>query len=131
MNLDSARDLKAELRGVLDCQPLGRMTVSSYGLRAGPVATLEPRLATFALGLVACKPGDYRLAVRLQRRGIESSPHVDLVRERARGEVDIRYVGRVVKRQSPWQRSRQRPIGFANSGGLVFVDEPSEQVLAA
>jgi hypothetical protein len=118
MRLESARDLKAELRSVLfDEAALSRRAVSAYGLAAAPVATIERSLPTAALGISPRRPRDFRLAVRVQRRGFESSSHVELIRERARGEVDLRFVGRVVKRSTPWHRSRHRPLLIGSSVG--------------
>jgi hypothetical protein len=118
MRLQSARDLKAELTSsLLDLEPLTPTAIGAYGIRAARVDVVERRLSTFALGVAPRKPGDYRLAVRVQRRGIESSPHIALIKDLARGEVDVRYVGRVVKSATPWHRRLQRPLLAGSSVG--------------
>jgi len=75
---------------------------------------------TLALGVV---PGrdDYRLAVRLQRRELERSDTVEAIRRKARGEVDVRYIGRVIKRSGadaiPWFQGKLRPLRIGGSIG--------------
>jgi hypothetical protein len=38
---------------------------------------------------------------------------------KARGEVDIRYVGKIRARAKPWYRSKQRPLAIGSSIGIV------------
>jgi hypothetical protein len=73
MRLDSVRELKAALTGTL----------------LAPLATVG----------VAPRPrNDFRLAVRVQRRAMEQSRELEAIQRQARAEVDVRYVGQVVKR---------------------------------
>src|SRR3989304_4541972 len=51
-----------------------------------------------------------RVAVRARRRPLEQCPELSRILALARGEVDVRYVGRVVKRALPWHRQRNRPL---------------------
>lgn len=48
---------------------------------------------------------------------MESSPQIEAIRKRAKGEVDVRYVGRVVKRAVPWYQRRNRPLRIGGSIG--------------
>ncbi len=114
MKLSSARDLKAEL--------LARPRGTGPGLRAlaseiSAASAMQPGTARsegFALGIHGRK-GDFRLAVRLQ----VSSPALGLLiesfRERAKGEIDVRHVGRV--RKQAWHRQRNRPLLVGGSIG--------------
>jgi hypothetical protein len=111
MQLDSARELKSALAASVLPALAEPPRVRAMGLPAGPMpeSTESPR--TLALGIAPKARGDYQLAVRLQRRALEGSPAVEAIRARARGEVDVRYVGRLVKRAAvPWQQKRMRPL---------------------
>jgi hypothetical protein len=68
-----------------------------------------------ALGISRKGENDFRLAVRIQTRALENSPQVEEIRKKAKGEADIRYIGRVVKSASLWHRSRQRPMLIGSS----------------
>ena len=80
----------------------------------------------FALG-VAPHGKEYRLAIRLQRVALRDSPIVDHLKSEAKGEVDIRMVGRIDKRAKkrqptvPWYRGNTRPLLMGASVGHVDV----------
>ncbi len=103
MRLDSARELKAEL------------------LAAPAAAAVEPaRPRLVALGVCRRTRRDYRLAVRIQHPGLAARAHAEAIRERAKGEVDVRYVGRVSALAGPTRparQSRQRPLRMGISIG--------------
>ncbi|MFO1095873.1 MAG: hypothetical protein U0992_21590 [Planctomycetaceae bacterium] len=117
MQLDSVRELKARV-----LQSMLAPIAAAQGLeRAGG----GPRLMAFAASSVAGTAGPHRsmalgvakskrgfaLAVRIQRREIESSALLDSVRKKAKGEIDVRYVGRVFKKSGPpWGQKRIRPL---------------------
>ena len=65
----------------------------------------------------------YKLAVRVQRRGLAESEHVERLRKLAKGEVDVRYIGRVAKRATgvPWHQDRNRPLRIGGSVGHFKV----------
>lgn len=118
MRLESVRALKAELLASL-VAGLGAtllrhraLPVSARALRA-----LDPLPRTMALGVAPRGRSDFRLAVRVQLRALEHSRVLDAVRRRARGEVEVRYVGRIAKRDAPWHRSRRRPLVIGCSIG--------------
>lgn len=118
MHIDSARELKAMclkqhvrplvagLRKV-SARALG---VPGLALGARAVTDVDPTQRTMAIGIAYKDKQNYQLVVRLQSRALEKSPQVEAIRSRARGEVDVRYIGRVVKRAAPWNQSRQRPL---------------------
>jgi hypothetical protein len=84
----------------------------------------SPRLnRSVALG-VAPKGREYHLAVRVQRTAHLASPVVHRIVQRARGEVDVRVVGRIDKHAAVsrlWFRETARPllIGASVSHRLV------------
>ncbi|MGH3369592.1 MAG: hypothetical protein ACRDPR_06295, partial [Nocardioidaceae bacterium] len=121
MRLDSARSLKQEVATTLASQLPSAGEVASFGLAARRVSEVDRVQRTVAIGIAPVKRNDYKLAVRVQRRGLEDSPQVDRVRSKARGEVDVRYIGRVSKRATPWQRQRQRPLLIGLSVGHFEV----------
>lgn len=127
MKLDSARELKAALRGeILEGLAEALRREGAMVTAASRAATIGPVARTLALGIARGRGNDFKLAVRLQRRGLEDAPQVGLIRRRARGEVEVRYVGRVTKqarkpearaRKAAWQRGRTRPLLIGASIG--------------
>ena len=137
MQLDSARSLKADVTSLFTAGviPTGQ-SEGFYDLRSGGVRPFDLRAHRRAdvqrnqpLVAVGITPNpdrhrDYRLAVRVQRRAMEDSPALDDVARMARGEVDLRYIGSVVKRDTPpppWYRRRGRPLLIGSSVGHVDV----------
>jgi hypothetical protein len=127
MRLQSARELKAALRGaVLDglAETLSRR--GALVVAASRAATAPPVARTLALGISRVRANDYRLAVRVQRRGLEQSA-LEAIRKRARGELDVRYVGRVARQARrraaalPWHQTRVRPLLIGASVGHYRV----------
>lgn len=111
MRLDSVRDLKSDLLETL-IEPLATsMAVRSAGLRAQQTADLAATPPTIALGIAPAGKGNFVLAARVQKRAFEEGPHIEEIRKKAKGEVDVRYIGLVVKRAAiPWQQKRVRPL---------------------
>jgi hypothetical protein len=91
--------------------------VSALAIGARAVEKVDPTQRTIALGIARKNEKDFRLAVRLQSRALEMSPQVETIHKAAQGEVDVRYIGRVVKRAAPWNQSRQRPLLIGTSIG--------------
>ena len=111
MRLDSARELKAELlRSLIGGLGEALLRQRALALPAQDVRGLDPLPRTMALGVAPAGRGDFKIALRLQVRALEDSRQVEAVRRRARGEVDVRYVGRISKRALPWHRRRRRPL---------------------
>ena len=96
-------------------------------MNARPTANVDPVARTVALGITRPTPGDYRLAIRVQRRGLENTQQVEAIRRKARGEVDFRYVGHVVKQAVPWEQTRKRPllIGLSLGHYKITAGTPS------
>lgn len=106
------------------------------GVGARPFATLPERQRSIALG-VARREGEYRLAVRVQRPSLLQSPLVDRLTRQAKGEVDVRMIGRLDKRAktrralrktvptasavAPWYQSNTRPLLIGASVGHAAV----------
>jgi hypothetical protein len=131
MRLASARELKAAIREAIVedlAQSLRRR--GALVVAAGRAAPAPPPVArTLALGIAPGRANDYRLAVRVQRRGLEVSAPFEAIRKRARGEVDVRYVGRIARQarrkaaepEPPWQQGRTRPLLIGASIGHFRV----------
>src|SRR5688572_1759387 len=101
MNLENARELKSVVVGELDRETmLGGARTLRMGLPAQRIDTLGCVQPTMAVGIVRKGKTDYHLAVRVQRRQMLSSPLLEKLRQRARREIDVRYVGRVEKRSA-------------------------------
>ncbi len=118
MRLDSVRELKASLIETI-IKPLGASLAAkaAIGMAAQPMATAGPGGPTMALGVVRKSNQDSYLAVRLQWRGLENSTQLDTIKKKARGEVDVRYIGRVLKFATPAQQKRARPLKIGVSVG--------------
>jgi hypothetical protein len=116
MNIESARSLKESLMANLVPSLVERLPVArAYGLPAGPVKTVEENPRALALGVSPAKKG-YRLAVRVQHRALLESDKIRQITARAKGEVDVKYIGRVHIR-SNGLRSRHRPLVMGCSIG--------------
>jgi hypothetical protein len=118
MQLDSVRELKASLEGAVLSSLAEAPRLRAFGVPAGPLPSVPLRAPTLALGIAPRADGDYQLAVRLQRRALEGHSAVEAIRKRAKGEIEIRYVGRLVKRAAPpWQQKKVRPLRMGASVG--------------
>jgi hypothetical protein len=135
MRLDSVRDLKSSLPGILinRFSDLGLEAAGDFSLGVARAASPSSAVPSYALGVSAGrKKNDYRLAVRIQHRTLMGSELVTAIRDAARGEADVRYIGRVTagaKKKAkklaaakPWYRSRQRPLSIGASCGYLRVD---------
>jgi hypothetical protein len=148
MRLDSAQALKQQLlNDIVDPFTLEASRVGSAGARAvAASATLRGMVgeeATFGVGArrfdtvpqvhrsialgVAPNAEGFRLAIRIQRASLRNSPMVDHFTRQAKGEVDVRIVGRIDKRAKktnggvPWYQANTRPLLIGASVGHVKV----------
>jgi len=139
MKLESARELKAKLvEGLV--APFTQKAASSGGLAMAARAMTTPSgvQRSIALGVAPPRGGQFRLAVRVQRQALLSGPLMERIVRQARGEVEVRMVGRLDKRALPWYRKPVRPLlpggscghveitsgtigAFCERGGKVFV----------
>lgn len=100
MQLESVLQLKQELKQWLQQQPANRF--------------VSPR-HLFGLGIVPVSANDFKLAVRVLNPDYMNSDWVNTITHQAKGEIDIRYTGPVVKHSRPWQRRRSRPLMLGSS----------------
>lgn len=118
MKIDSVRELKMSLAARL--LPKAVASVRSFSA----ARTVTPRTASapsVALGIAPKGRGGYVLAVRIQQRALEGSRIVETIMKQAKGEVELRYIGRVAKRSAPWHQRRQRPLRIGCSVGHLKV----------
>ena len=120
MRLDSVRELKRSLPANLNRTFAVRAAAGkTSSLAVASAASLRRESPSYFLGISARGKKDYRLAVRLQDRALERSDLVSSITAKARGEVDVRYVGRIRARAKPWYRSKQRPLLVGSSTGFL------------
>ncbi|MEY2565168.1 MAG: hypothetical protein QOH88_3361 [Verrucomicrobiota bacterium] len=118
MNLESARELKQSLTASMLPQIETTLVArAAFSRAAGPMATAVEPHRTVALGVARKGKRDFQLAIRVQQRALEASREVERITRQARGEVDVRYIGRVNKRATPWHQKRQRPLLIGCSVG--------------
>jgi hypothetical protein len=89
MKLDSARELKQVLSAQFLSEGTGPVHASalSFGPARSRAAAERPRvMRSVALGLAPKGRKEFRLAVRIQRPGMEESPEVQSIRKQAKGE---------------------------------------------
>ncbi len=115
MLLDSVRELKSEWSQLLLTTAARPRIAHAMAFEARRMTELRSA-PTLALGVAPGANGrDFRLAVRLQRRSASEALHLDDLTTRSRGEIDVRYVGRIHKRT--WFTDRHRPIQMGISVG--------------
>jgi hypothetical protein len=147
MRLDSARNLKYELLKLFVVPYVNRATVTaaraavrSLAVSAQPVENVHGIHRAVALG-VAQSGREYKLAVRLQRQQFWDSELLEAIRKIARNEVDVRMIGKVVKRAPrtaimtarkslkalaaatgrPWYQANARPLLIGVSVGHYAI----------
>ncbi len=147
MKLESAQSLKAELLETM-VTPLAASARAStaprtatasaaaaelrsalgdsatFGMSARPLDASRGVHRTIALGVAPTAKKEFRLAVRVQRGGLASSAVVEQITAKAKGEVDVRIVGRIEKRAMrgvPWYQDTCRPLLLGASVGHVKV----------
>jgi hypothetical protein len=117
MKLDSVRELKQSLTDKL-ATPKAAVNLSALSFSARPMEMIRKgRFRTFALGIAPKGDYDYHLAIRIQRRSLQDSDELERVRQRAKGEVDERFVGEIKKRAKPWYQKRCHPLRMGCSIG--------------
>src|SRR6266540_4997396 len=117
MKLDSARDLKATLKHKVYREiSVSVDEADRHGLPPGRIADYKKPVPMLSLGVTPGRAGQFKVAVRTQHPGLESGPHVEHIHRESKGEVDVRYVGRVVK-QADWYQTKQRPLVIGSSAG--------------
>ena len=120
MQLASVRELKQILAMRMIARSSGLVTAARMHDATTAIDRLPRVCRTVALGVSPHGKG-FRLAVRVQQQALLDAPVIDRIRAAARGEIDLRFVGRIRKRQVPWHRRRQRPILIGSSVGHYKV----------
>lgn len=109
MDLASARSVKEQAKERLASVFKEESAIRALGVRAqGIDRPARPR--TIALGIAGRVAGEYQLAVRVQHALLLQSDAVKQIRDVAKGEVDVRYIGVVHKLQAPNLLGRNRPL---------------------
>lgn len=117
MDLSSARELKTALSQTVLAKLATTMhSRTAFGVAGQAMAAMDDVPRSVAVG-IAPAGNDFHLAVRIQHRAMENSPEVELIRKQAKGEVDVRYIGRVLKSAKPWHQKRNRPLRIGGSIG--------------
>ncbi len=142
MQLDSVRELKLLIPEQLNKAFAGRAAATrTASVAVANAASQARRAPSYFLGITARGKNNFRLAVRLQDRALEKSDLVRQISDQAKGEVDVRYVGRIRARARPWYQLRQRPLLIGSSVGFLseefsmagtlgcFVRTPSSRAL--
>src|SRR4051794_31937668 len=120
MELDSARGLKEEIK-VRVLHPLFREPEKRLlGVSAQPM-TDDARPRTIAIGIIPLGDKAYKLAIRVQHSLLVESQQIKSIRELARGEVDVQFIGAVYKLQLPWYQQKCRPLRIGCSVGHYQV----------
>lgn len=119
MKYDSAREVKAEVfERVLKTLAAPGRRADTLSLSAQRILKRRPLFArTMALGISGKEPNNYQLAVRIQQRMLECETVIENIRSIARDEVDIQYIGRVLKQDCNWFREKNRPLVIGCSVG--------------
>lgn len=117
MHLQSVRELKLTLTETLlrPSSPELRSLALGASALAVEEGTEPPR--SMALGITKRGSRGFALAVRVQRRALVQSDEVERIKRKARGEVDVRYIGPVTKQALPWHQRRNRPLSVGGSLG--------------
>jgi hypothetical protein len=119
MKLASVRALKQELLALPTALTESVATTRSFAAFAAPRATAGRTMTGIALGVSVAKKRQYRLAVRLQQSGPLVSAMTEQIQKRAKGEVDVQYVGNIVKfpnvTRPAFYRRRRRPLRIVSS----------------
>ncbi len=117
MLVDNARELKDRMLRDLTAIVSSTSTIRSMGIRAQVSQPNQDALRSIAIG-ISLHGKQSRLAVRVQRRTLESHPIVEQIRTSAKGEIDVRYVGKIQKLESPQSlQRRRRPLVMGCSMG--------------
>ena len=110
MRLDSARSLKLELRAAILEGLLAPDLPSPFEAEARPLV----------IGVSPISPRRFGLSVRIQESGLARGRHLDILTDRARGEIDIRFIGSV-RKHGAGPRDRVRPLAMGCSIGHIRV----------
>lgn len=117
MKLASVRALKEELLSLPRPLTQRLATTPSFSAFVDRREIAGRTMSGIALG-VALEKKQYRLAVRLQRSGPLVRALAEQIRQQARGEVNVQYVGNIVKLAATnpgFYQQRRRPLRIGSS----------------
>jgi hypothetical protein len=118
MKLSSVRALKQELLSVPADLVTNVAAARAFRVFAASRETAVRSMDGLVLGVSGAKD-EYRLAVRLQQRSPLINEMTEEIRQRARGEVDVKFIGSIVKRagvaQPKYYQQRRRPLRIGSS----------------
>lgn len=126
MLLESARELKKLISDTI-LAPMtgggfaGGSAVHSFALGATAMGTLADPIPSLAIGLVPKRANQFHLAVRCQRRELMDGKDVQAIKKKAKTEVDVRFIGRLRKRATPWYQGKVRPLQIGASCGHFSI----------
>ena len=119
MQLESVRALKAQLSAqlsagipsstIMTAAVRPRVAGEAINVAAQPISNVDVIQRSVAFGVAPSGAKDFKLAVRIQRQVYGTDAHLERFKKAAKGEVDIRYIGRLTKRV-PWYQKKCRPI---------------------
>ncbi len=119
MHLASVRDLKQELFSSPAADLVGNLA-TAFGVRTRSARTTvgKDAMSGIALGAVKVKK-QYKLAIRQQESGPLIHAMTEEIRKRAKGEVNVQYVGKLVKyaleTRPAFYRAKRRPLRIGSS----------------
>ena len=117
MLLDNARELKSVMLQNLNAVVAEPRAVRAMGIRAQESAPDKDAMRSIAVG-ISFRGKQHRLAVRIQRRAMESHPIVAEMRKKSKGDIDVRYIGKIQKMETPTTlQKRRRPLVIGCSIG--------------
>jgi hypothetical protein len=129
MQLASVLSLKEELLSVPETLVTTVASTRAFRVFAASRETTTRTMDGIALG-VTKRQNDYKLAVRLQESGPLVSTMTEAIKAKANGEVDIQFIGKLVKRararasqsSAAYYRARRRPLRIGSSISDVHDD---------
>ncbi|SDP86464.1 hypothetical protein [Phyllobacterium sp. OV277] len=130
MDLKTVRALKTEIAEQIIKPLITEIRAEHRIVRSTAIRRLTGAEGGIALGIAAGDgKNDYRLAVRVQRRALETNVHLRAqIEEAARNKADITYIGTVFKGGAdaapaalPWHQLRQRPLLIGASIGHFSI----------
>ena len=123
MRLSSVRSLKEEYFSVSAAMVDRLATSTAFSTFSARRATARRIMNGVALGVTLTKKRDYQLAIRLQRAGPLEHAMTEELTRRAKGEVNVREIGTIVKFQGPtsplFYQQSLRPLRIGASIGDV------------
>lgn len=121
MDLADARHLKSRFIGELLTEVMKPAILRTLGVRARSAENARATLRSIAVG-IARVGAQHQVALRIQRSALLDHPLIERFRKTAARELDVRFIGRIEKRETPATlQKRRRPLVIGCSIGHVKV----------